>query len=65
LLPHRERLVQYAGFCVIDRSTHNDGEIARLATRKNQKIFDVDLLCVTELPDVVGATFTALAAAVT
>lgn len=65
LLPHRERLVQYAGFCVIDRSTHNDGEIARLATRKNQKIFDVDLLCVAELPDVVAATFTALAATVT
>jgi hypothetical protein len=65
LLPHRERLVQYAGFCVIDHSTHNDGEISRLATQRNQKTFDVDLLCVVELPDVVAATFTALAPAVT
>jgi HamA len=64
LPPHRRRFVQYAGFCVIDRSTHHDGEISRLATQRNQKAFDVDLLCVAELPDVVEATFTALAAAV-
>ena len=64
LLPHRERFVTYAGFCVIDRSTHNDGEIARLATQRNQKAFEVDVLCVVELPEVVAATFTALTAAV-
>jgi hypothetical protein len=61
LLPHRPRLVQFAGFCVIDSSTHNDDEASLLATRKNKKTFDVDLLCVAELPTVVDATYKLLA----
>jgi Cap4 SAVED domain len=62
LLPHRPRDVGFAGFCVIDRSTHDHGESAVLATRKNKNVFDVDLLCVAELPDVVEETFRRLEA---
>jgi hypothetical protein len=62
LLPHRARSIQFAGFCVIDRSTHNESESAVLATRKNDRTFDVDLLCVAELPDVIGATYDLLEA---
>jgi hypothetical protein len=57
LLPHQERLVQYAGFCVIDASTQDEAESALLGTRKNAKEFDVDVLCVAELPAVVTATY--------
>jgi hypothetical protein len=57
LLPHRPRNIQYAGFCVIDQSTHDPDESSLLATRKNNRVFDVDLLCVAELPHVVTATY--------
>lgn len=57
LLPHRSRLVQFAGFCVIDTSTHDESESELLATRKNDKSFDVDILCVSELPQVVAGTW--------
>lgn len=57
LRPHVKRKIEYAGFCVIDRSTSDDNEAKVLATRKNEKAFDVDLLCVAELPAVVAATF--------
>jgi hypothetical protein len=57
LLPHRSRHVGFAGFCVIDHSTHSDDECSVLATRKNDLAFDVDLLCVAELPEVVDETF--------
>ncbi len=57
LRPHAERKVEYAGFCVIDKSTSDDDETKLLATRTNKKVFDVDLLCVAELPEVVAATF--------
>jgi Cap4 SAVED domain len=57
LLPHRRRHVQYAGFCVIDSSTQDEQESALLATRRNAKTFDVELLCVAELPEVVGETY--------
>ncbi len=63
LLPHRQRLVQFAGFCVIDRSTDDENESALLATRKNDKAFDIDLLCVTELPETVAATWQLLSTA--
>jgi hypothetical protein len=49
--------VRYAGFCVIDLATHNDEEIAVLATRNNAATFDVDLLCVQELAAVVEASY--------
>jgi hypothetical protein len=57
LLPYRQRRVRYAGFCVIDTSTHDDNEATVLATRRNEKAFDVDLLCVTELPTVAAAAY--------
>lgn len=57
LLPYRERRIRYAGFCVIDSSTHNDDEVAILGTRKNDKSFNVDLLCVAELPDVATSAY--------
>lgn len=57
LLPHRERMVQYAGFCVIDTSTHDENESAVLGTRRSLKVFDVDLICVAELPAIVDATY--------
>lgn len=57
LLPHRTRHVQYAGFCVIDSATHHEDECSVLATRSNDKPFDVDLLCVAELPAVVAETY--------
>lgn len=60
LLPHQIPTVQYAGFCVIDRSTHDDNEAAVLGSRQNKKAFDVDLLCVAELPDVVDSTYALL-----
>lgn len=57
LLPHTERNVQYAAFCVIDSETREDSETSVLGRRKSEKEFDVDLLCVAELPDVVDSTF--------
>lgn len=60
LLPHQEREVRFAGFCVIDDSTHDSKESSLLATRKSKRSFNVDLLCVAELPAVVDATFAQL-----
>jgi hypothetical protein len=57
LLPYHARRVRYAGFCVIDSSTHSEDEAAVLATRRNKKTFDVDLLCVTELPAVASSAY--------
>jgi hypothetical protein len=57
LLPHRRRLLSFAGFCVIDSSTRDVDEAVVLATRRSDREFDVDLLCVAELPDVVDETF--------
>jgi hypothetical protein len=50
LEPYGTRHVSYAGFIVIDSSTSCDAETAVLATRKNKKSFDVDLLRVQTLP---------------
>lgn len=57
LLPHRARNIHYAGMCVIDTTTHDEKESVMLGTRKNDRSFDVDILCVTELSDVVDETF--------
>jgi hypothetical protein len=57
LLPHAERKITYAAFCVIDVSTHDETESAVLGKRKNDKTFDVDLLCVADLPEVVDNTY--------
>ena len=60
LLPHNQQHVEYAAFCVIDHSTHDDRESRLLATRSSNKVFEVDLLCVAELPDVVDGTYSIL-----
>lgn len=57
LLPYATRYVTYAGFVVIDTSTKNDAEMGVLATRKNGKEFDIDVLCVESLPTVINDTF--------
>lgn len=57
LLPHRPKNIRYAGMCVIDGGTHDEAESSVLGTRKNRRVFDVDVICVTELPAVVDATY--------
>jgi hypothetical protein len=57
LLPHTTRDVHYAAFCVIDSGTRDHAEARVLGQRQSEKEFDVDLLCVAELPDVVDSTF--------
>lgn len=57
LEPHKEVAVRYAGICVIDASTFKLEEAATLGARKNQKTFDVDLLCVTELRDAAHSVY--------
>lgn len=57
LRPHSSIDLQYAGFCVIDRSTRNEDEASLLGTRENEKDFDIELLCVAEVGAVAEATF--------
>ena len=45
LKPYSGSKVGYAGFAVIDTSTYSVDESKVLRTRKNEKIFDVDLIC--------------------
>jgi hypothetical protein len=49
--------VAYGVFIVIDTSSKHDGEITTLATRKNAKTFDVDIICVEELGTVAERTY--------
>jgi Cap4 SAVED domain len=60
--PYSGSSVRYAAFCVIDRSTVDDEEAAVLATRESTKTFDVDLLCVAELPAVIESVYAQLEA---
>jgi len=52
--------VRYAGVCSIDIGTYVQDEAAMLATRKNEKTLDVDLVCVAEFAQVIEKTFTRL-----
>ncbi len=45
LLPYSGAKVAYAGFAVIDAATYDDCEAQTLRTRKNNKQFEVDLIC--------------------
>jgi hypothetical protein len=54
--------IKYAGVCAIDAATHVHEEASVLATRKNEKEFDAELLCVAELGQVVDATYAKLTA---
>jgi len=53
LLPYSDAIRKYIGFIVIDSSTINLDEISVLATRKNEKDFNVDLICLDQLPTIV------------
>jgi hypothetical protein len=57
LQPDVETAVRYAGCCVIDSSTHDDTEASLLLTRKNNKDFEVDLLCVEQLGAVASSAY--------
>ncbi len=57
LTPYGDRRVTFAGFVVIDSSTSCDDETAVLATRKNKKVFDVDVLRIEGLPSAVKNTY--------
>jgi hypothetical protein len=54
--------VRYAGVCSIDIETFVSDEASLLATRSNQKNFDVELLCVAEFAQVIDATYAKLEA---
>lgn len=60
LEPYVPTRVRYAGFCVIDLATYDDGEAQVLGSRRNKKQFNVDLLCVAELSDVAAQTYQTL-----
>jgi len=62
LLPYGDKVLSYAGFVVIDSSTFNQAESKILATRKNKKTFDVELLCVETLKVVGHSTYSILEA---
>lgn len=57
LLPYSDRIVNYAGFVVVDSCTARSDEIAVLGTRENEKDFDVDLICVEELSDIADSVY--------
>jgi hypothetical protein len=60
LLPYGARAVSYAGFVVIDSSTHSAEESRVLATRENKKEFDVELICIESLKGTIDAAYTQL-----
>jgi uncharacterized protein DUF1837 len=60
LCPYASTPVKYAAFAVIDVTTKRDDEISVLATRKNEKIFDVDLICVDNYPSVASFVYSKL-----
>lgn len=57
LKPYADRVIKYAGMVVIDISTRADGEISLLATRRNKKPFDVDVICIQEFPEVAEGVY--------
>jgi DNA-directed RNA polymerase subunit K/omega len=60
LMPYRPRKITYAGFVVIDDSTINDKEVHYLVETPHTKMFNVDLLSVESLPNVVSNTWAPL-----
>ena len=57
LLPYGGGKVSYAGFAVIDLSTFSTGEAQVLRTRKNDKAFEVDLICLEAFAEVAEAVY--------
>ena len=62
LLPYQDRRILYAGFVVIDTSTRADSETSMLASRKSEKDFDIDLVCVEQMGSVAETAYSILEA---
>lgn len=62
LLPHSAPAVRYAAFAVIDAGTRDDSDMSVLATRKNAKTFEIDVIGVEALPAVVSDSWSYLTA---
>lgn len=62
LKPYSNAKVKYAGIAVIDSSTQDTNETTLLATRKNKKEFDVDLLCIEAYPTTAQSVYERLEA---
>lgn len=60
LLPYADRRVKYAGFVVIDQATHAENEANVLATRRNKKEFDVELICIESLKNTIDDAYAKL-----
>lgn len=54
--------VRHAGVCSIDVETYVESEASLLATRRSDKNFDVDVLCVVELAQIIDSCFAKLSA---
>ncbi|MEW6130744.1 MAG: Hachiman antiphage defense system protein HamA [Acidobacteriota bacterium] len=57
LLPYSNSKIHYVGFAIIDLSTKLDDEISILATRKNKKKIEIDVLCIEEIPDLAKSVY--------
>lgn len=57
LMPYTERKVRYAAFAIIDRATFLEDEAKVLATRANDKSFEVDVVAVDDLRVVATTAF--------
>ena len=57
LMPYAGTKVRYAGFVVVDDATFLDAEVCTLATRKNEKAFDVDLICIETYRNVIDRAY--------
>lgn len=50
LLPYSDTVFKYIGFAVIDASTFDLNEAQILRTRKSEKLFNVDIICLESYP---------------
>jgi hypothetical protein len=57
LKPYQNKIIGYIGIAIIDGSTYDSSEIPVLATRKSNKNFEVELLCVENYKEVSGEVY--------
>lgn len=60
LLPYSGAQVAYAGFAVIDTTTYDKDEAQVLRTRKNNKQFEVDLICLESFSNIADCVYSGL-----
>jgi Cap4 SAVED domain len=60
LLPYSSKILRYFAVTITDLSTRHPDEEKVLATRKSEKQFEVDMVCIDGLPDVTNAVFSKL-----